>query len=89
MNELEQLASGEEVLKTMVSHIRELSEDEKIRQQCAARADYESRLVSQYNQGIKQGIEQNLTAVVLRMHARGKNIEDIMIATELSEEDVH
>ena len=58
MNELEQLASGEEVLKTMVSHIRELSEDEKIRQQCAARADYESRLVSQYNQGVRQGIEQ-------------------------------
>ena len=60
MNELEQLASSEEVLITMVSQIRELSEDEKIRQQCAARADYESRLVSQYNQGIKQGIEQGI-----------------------------
>ena len=40
-------------------------------------------------QGIEQGIEQSLTAVVLRMHAKGKSIEDIMIATELSEEDIH
>lgn len=58
--ELEQLASSEEVLKTMVSHIRELSEDERIRQQCAARADYESRLVSQYNRGIREGMSQGL-----------------------------
>ena len=40
-------------------------------------------------QGIEQGIEQSLTAVVLRMHAKGKSLEDIMIATELSEEDIH
>ena len=40
-------------------------------------------------QGIEEGIEQSLTAVVLRMNAKGKSIEDIMIATELSEEDIN
>ena len=72
MNELEQLASGEEVLRTMVSQIRELSEDEKIRQQCAARADYESRLVSQYNQGIKQGIAQGKYQLLFALYRDGE-----------------
>ena len=72
MNELEQLASSEEVLRTMVSQIRELSEDEKIRQQCAARADYESRLVSQYNQGIKQGIEQGKYQLLFALYRDGE-----------------
>ena len=40
-------------------------------------------------QGREEGIEQGITAVVLRMHAKGKSIEDIMIATELSEEDIN
>lgn len=42
----------------MVSHLKELSEDEKIRQQCEARADYESRLTSQYNRGRNDGIDE-------------------------------
>lgn len=58
IRDLEQLAASEEVLMTMVTHIKQLSEDEKIRQQCEARADYESRLISQYNQGIQQGMRQ-------------------------------
>ena len=43
MEELEQLADTEEVFESMVTHLKELSEDEKIRQQCAARDDYERR----------------------------------------------
>ena len=35
----------------MVSHIRVLSEDEKVRLQCQAREDYEHRMADQYNRG--------------------------------------
>ena len=57
MAELEQLAGEEEVLKSMVTHLKELSEDEKIRQQCAARDDYERRLIGEYNRGEREGRE--------------------------------
>ena len=57
MKELEQLAKNEEVLEEMVSHIRKLSEDERIRLQCEAREDYERRLIGQYKQGMNAGIE--------------------------------
>lgn len=57
MSELEQLAGEDEVLRSMVTHLKELSEDEKIRQQCAARDDYERRLIGEYNCGQREGIE--------------------------------
>ena len=41
----------------MVTHLKELSEDEKIRQQCAARDDYERRLIGEYNRGERDGRE--------------------------------
>lgn len=48
MSELEQLAGDEEVFQSMVSHLKILTEDEKIRQQCAAREDYERRMIGEY-----------------------------------------
>ena len=42
----------------MVTHLKELSEDEKIRQQCAARDDYERRLIGEYNRGEREGRRQ-------------------------------
>lgn len=60
MKELEILAQEEEVMQTMVSHLRELSEDERLRQQLQAREDYERRLVGQYRQGIELGKEQGI-----------------------------
>lgn len=57
MEELEQLADTEEVFESMVTHLKELSEDEKIRQQCAARDDYERRLIGEYNRGERDGRE--------------------------------
>ena len=42
----------------MVTYIRELSEDEKIRQQCQAREDYERRLIGEYNRGNREGEER-------------------------------
>ena len=38
--------------------------------------------------GIEQGIEQSLRAVVLRMHAKGRTMDDIIEVTELKEDDV-
>lgn len=60
LEELEQLASGEEVFENMVVTMKKLSEDEKIRMQCEAREDYERSLLTEYNAGKSEGIEQGV-----------------------------
>ena len=60
MEELEQLASGEEVFENMVVTMKKLSEDEKIRMQCEAREDYERSLLTEYNAGKSEGIQQGI-----------------------------
>ena len=57
LEELEQLANGEEVFENMVVTMKQLSEDEKIRMQCEAREDYERCLITEYNAGKQDGIE--------------------------------
>ena len=57
LEELEQLARGEEVFENMVVTMKKLSEDEKIRMQCEAREDYERCLITEYNAGKQDGIE--------------------------------
>ena len=57
LEELEQLARGEEVFENMVVTMKKLSEDEKIRMQCEAREDYERCLLTEYNAGKREGIE--------------------------------
>ena len=60
LEELEQLASGEEVFEKMVVTMKKLSEEEKIRMQCEAREDYERCLITEYNAGKQDGIEQGI-----------------------------
>ena len=60
LEELEQLASGEEVFENMVVTMKQLSEDEKVRMQCEAREDYERCLITEYNAGKQDGIEQGI-----------------------------
>ena len=60
LEELEQLANGEEVFEKMVVTMKKLSEDEKIRMQCEAREDYERCLITEYNAGKQDGIEQGI-----------------------------
>ena len=60
LEELEQLANGEEVFENMVVTMKKLSEDEKIRMQCEAREDYERCLITEYNAGKQDGIEQGI-----------------------------
>ena len=62
MEELEQLASGEEVFENMVVTMKKLSEDEKIRMQCDAREDYERSLLTEYNAGKSEGMEQGIAS---------------------------
>ena len=81
MEELEALADGEEVFEDMVSHLKVLSEDEKIRQQCEARADYESRLASQYGRGLREGREEG------RSEAKLEAAEKIAEAFGISKEE--
>ena len=57
LEELEQLARGEEVFENMVVTMKKLSEDEKIRMQCEAREDYERCLLTEYNAGKREGIK--------------------------------
>ena len=60
LEELEQLASGEEVFENMVVTMKKLSEHEKISMQCEAREDYERCLITEYNAGKQDGIEQGI-----------------------------
>lgn len=65
LKELEELAGEQEVFKNMVLELRKLSEDEKIKQQMEARADYESRIATAKGAGRREGIKEGkLLAVV-------------------------
>ena len=96
MAELETLAAGEEVLKSMVAHIRELSEEEKIRQQCEAREDYERRLLTEYRagersgieRGLKQGKERGIELTAIKMKKEGIAVSTIVKCTGLTEKQV-
>ena len=87
----------------MVLQLKELSEDEKIRQQCQAREDYERRLIGEYNrgqrdgelrgiqQGMKRGIEQGKTvlrdSLVNLARANKLAIEDAAETLEITVEE--
>lgn len=96
MAELETLAAEEEVLKSMVAHIRELSEEEKIRQQCEAREDYERRLLTEYRagersgieRGLKQGKERGIELTAIKMKKEGIEVSTIVKCTGLTEKQV-
>lgn len=96
MAELETLAAEEEVLKSMVAHIRELSEEEKIRQQCEAREDYERRLLTEYRagersgieRGLKQGKERGIELTAIKMKKEGIAVSTIVKCTGLTEKQV-
>ncbi|MCQ2521945.1 MAG: Rpn family recombination-promoting nuclease/putative transposase [Lachnospiraceae bacterium] len=88
MSELEQLAGEEEVLMSMVTHLKELSEDEKIRQQCAARDDYERRLIGEYKRGTREGRESGrLEDIRTIMDTLGLTKEQAMDALKISENE--
>ena len=46
----------------MVVTMKKLSEDEKIRMQCEAREDYERSLLTEYNAGKSEGIQQGIAS---------------------------
>ncbi len=75
LSELEQIIGSEEVFKNMVFELKKLSEDEKIRQQMRARADYESRLATAKGAGIREGIEQGRESVIMTILSSGKTPE--------------
>ena len=62
MQELEELAGDMEVFKNMATEIRKLTEDEKIKQQMAARADYESRIATARGAGYREGHAEGFDA---------------------------
>lgn len=71
--ELEKLAGQEEVFKKMVVELKKLSNDEKIKQQMEARADYESRIATARGAGITEGIKRTIT----KMLSNGRTPEQI------------
>lgn len=87
--ELEELVGEDEVLKTMSSYLKELSEDEKIRQQLQAREDYERRLIGQYNRGIREGREEGQQALATAIMKLKSGVSvDAIIADGISQETV-
>jgi len=89
LKELEMIAGKEEVFRKMVSHVRRLSADEKIRLQCQAREDIERRMSCEYtrgkregielgiSQGLSQGLSQGITQMVLNALNNNKTPEEI------------
>ena len=84
MQELEELAGDMEVFKNMATEIRKLTEDEKIKQQMAARADYESRIATARGAGYREGREEGFTA---GDQARAMTVYNNCLARGMSEED--
>lgn len=66
----------------MVLKLKELSEDEKIRQQCQAREDYERRLVGEYSRGQEDGIQQGTSTTLVDLVNKG------IITVEISAEQM-
>ena len=93
LEELEQLANGEEVFEKMVVTMKKLSEDEKIRMQCEAREDYERCLLSEFNAGKREGEEIGEKRGEKRGRIAGKEealtelINNLMETQHISEEE--
>lgn len=86
--QLEELAGDEEVFKKMAVIIEELSEDEKIRQQCQAREDYERRLIGQYNQGLVKGNQEGRLELIQNALKSGSSPEEIARVMGIAPEEV-
>ena len=93
LEELEQLANGEEVFEKMVVTMKKQSEDEKIRMQCEAREDYERCLLSEFNAGKREGEEIGEKRGEKRGRIAGKEealtelINNLMETQHISEEE--
>ena len=93
LEELEQLASGEEVFENMVVTMKKLSEDEKIRMQCEAREDYERCLLSEFNAGKREGEEigekrgEKRGRIAGKAEALTELINNLMETQHISEEE--
>lgn len=89
LNELIELAGEQEVFRNMVSELRKLSADEKIRQQMEARADYESRIATArgagYREGLEEGREEGRETVFINMINKGYPIEEAIAISDITE----
>ena len=66
----------------MVVTMKQLSEDEKIRMQCEAREDYERCLITEYNAGKQDGIEQGIEIERKNTEKERQNTEKECLNTE-------
>ena len=93
LEELEQLANGEEVFEKMVVTMKKLSEDEKIRMQCEAREDYERCLLSEFNAGKREGRAEGEKRGRAEGEKRGRDetekklVQHLMQSMKLSEQE--
>ena len=89
LEELEQLANGEEVFEKMVVTMKKLSEDEKIRMQCEAREDYERCLLSEFNAGKREGEEigEQRGRIAGKAETLTELINNLMETQHISEEE--
>ena len=83
-NELEELAGEQEVFKNMILELKKLTEDERIKQQMEARADYESRIATARGAGYKEGF---ISAIVSLVKDGILSIEDGASKVNMSTEE--
>ena len=72
----------------MVVTMNQLSEDEKIRMQCEAREDYERCLITEYNAGKQDGIEQGIEMEKQNTEKERQRADDAIKRTAVLEAEV-
>ena len=84
----------------MVLELKKLSEDEKIRQQTEARADYDSRIATAKSAGMREGYEkgkeegkaEGIIEATIQVYnnciSRGMTREEAISISEIAEEDI-
>ena len=77
--ELTDMAEKSESMLETIFTLHEMTEDEKIKEQCAARERYEHDWITNYNAGREEGREEGIEAFILDNLEDGKT-EEVIIA---------
>lgn len=76
--ELKNLSKENDIIRDTVVTMAQLSDDEKIREQCQRREKYERDQISAHNSGKREGLEegQNMLATLLQQLLKSRRQED-------------
>ena len=94
--DLQMLASEYEVFEDITDTMQKALNDKKIRMECEARERYERDRTSLFNSGRREGIAQGHAeghakerlAIIQKLYAKGKTMDEIMELLDFSREEV-